>query len=441
MGPEWFHAGSVRSSFAAMRTLVASIALALSIVSCAGPSALRPARSGDIAALKVALERDLRDGRLTRSSVTELAETIASRELSVASGKEAVQRVQQLKPCARHLEDPLEQRTKMADPSAPDAALILLDAHLVDSDRWASRAGDPDPLWRAAAVRGMIEPEAGKSRRAAMLDPDENVRLAAVRAAEEARDPADAARLVDVARLDPNPLVRVTAVRALGQIGTPELVLTLKDLWNQAGDPVRQAIVVAWSWPGMLEGGGQRELISIAETSGGDNSILASSILVRLGPETRGIGVSGLLRNIQNGTARERALAITLAPYDDPDIKNAIKKASDEKDPEVRLAAFSKLARDPVERPKALEQIGMLAASSMPIATKAKAVLARLGDPRVTALLIKDGQSKDPQQRLEAVRGLLDLDDVARAALFLADADPGVRTRAACQILVASERW
>jgi HEAT repeat protein len=427
--------------FVAMRTFLASIVLAVSLAACAAPSAMRPARSGDLPALKAALEHDLRAGRLTRSSVKDLAQTLAARELSVAQAAQAVQRIQQVRPCARHLQDPLSDRAKASDPAASDAALILLEAHLVDLDQWRSRAADPNPGWRAAGVRGLVEATDGERRRAAMVDADENVRLAAVRAAEDARDRADLRPLAEAARLDPNALVRVTAVRALGQIGAPASVHDLKDLWAQASEPVRQAIVVAWSWPGLLENGGKRELLVAAETAKAEAAILASGILVRLGPDTRGPGVSGLVRHIQGGTARERALAIALAPWDDPDVKREVKKASAERDPEVKLAALTRLARDPAERPKALDELGSLAASGLPVASKAKTAMARLGDARVTALLVKDGESKVPEQRLEAVRGLLDLGDIGRAAMSLADPDVGVRTRAACEILVASERW
>ncbi|MBI5533209.1 MAG: HEAT repeat domain-containing protein [Deltaproteobacteria bacterium] len=413
----------------------------MSLAACAGPSALRPARSGDVAALRAALDADLRAGRLTRSAVGDIAEALASHELQSAKGNDALQRVQQVRSCARHLQDGLVERTKGTDLAAPEAALILEQSHLTDFDKWRARSADPDPMWRAVGVRTLTDPESANQRRAAMLDPDENVRLAAVRAAEDARDAGDGAQLIDVARLDPNALVRVTAVRALGQLGSPEMVLRLKDMMTNGSDAVRQSIVVAWSWPGMLEAGGQRELILIAETGKDEAAVLAGGILLRLGAETRGTGISTLLKHIDGSAARARVLAISLAPIDDPAVRQAVSKLSTTPDPEVKLAALTSLARDPAERAKALDGIGSLAASSLPVAAKAKATMARLGDARVTALLLKDGESKVAETRVDAARGLIELGDIARAAMFLADADAGVRTRTACQILVASERW
>jgi HEAT repeat protein len=422
------------------RHLLASVVLAASLAACAGPSALRPARSGDIAALKAALERDLREGRLTRSDVANIAQELAAHEVSSARANDAIQRVQQVRACARHLEDALLERTRGSDAAASDAARILEDEHMVDFGKWRSHAADPDPGWRAVGVRTLADADSGKPRRAALLDPDENVRLAAVYAAEDARDPADAAPLLEVAKLDPNPLVRVSAVRALGHLGSPEVVLQLKDLWVNALDPIRQAIVVAWSWPEMYRAGGQRELVLTVETTKGEPAILAGSLLHRSSPETSGIGISTLLKFIKGGTARERALAIAFAPCDDPEVKQAIQKAAEEKDPDIKLAALTALSRDPAQRAKALEGIGSLAASSLPAAPRAKAVMARLGDARVTALLLKDGESKESSSRSEAARMLVELGDFARAAMFLADPDAGVRTRTACQILVASDR-
>lgn len=425
------------------RSLLAPIALGLALAACAGPSALRPARSGDLAALRTALQDDLRAGRLTKSGVVDIAQELAEHELKIAKDNDALQRVAQARMCARHLVDPLRERAEAKDAAAPDAALALLEIGKADPDDYRTRVADPDPAWRAVGVRTLGEPKYGEQRRASMVDPDERVRLSAVRAAEDAADPADAAKLIDVGRLDPNFLVRVSAIRALGPIGSEETVLRLKDLYQSAPDPVRQEIVSAWSWPSMLEAGGQRELIAVAETKKGYPAIIAGGILVRLSPDTRGYGISALMKQFDTGTARERALAITLIPLDDESARKAINKEADSKDPEVRIAALSKLARDKdaKQAKAALDALGTTAASDSPAAPKARAAMARLGDARVTALLLKDGQSPDASARKDAVRGLVDLNDIARAAMFLADGDVSVRMRTACEVLNASDRW
>ncbi len=422
------------------RPLLAALFAAVAAASCAGPSALRPAKSGDIAALRSALDSDIRAGRLSRQDVADIAQELASHEVEAAQGPAAIQRMQQVQMCARQLEAALEDRAKGSDPAAPDAAMDLLMAKRADPDTWRTRASDVDPGWRAVGVRSLITKVDGNGRRAAMLDPDERVRLAAVRASEDGVDPADLPVLLDTARRDPNSLVRVTAVRAAAALGNADTVLRLKDMWVAADEPLREAIVAAWAWPGMLEAGGQRELIEAAESGKGTPTVIAGGILMRLGPETRGVGISTLLKNIQSGVARDRAFAIAMAPLDDPAVKEAIRKASTEKEPEVQVSALTRLASNPADRQAALQALGPIAASSWSAAARAKASMARLGDRRVTQLLIKDGQSKDPSTRVEAARLLLALDDVPRAVMFLADPDAGVRTRVACEILVASER-
>ena len=321
--------------------------------------------------------------------------------------------------------------------------MAVLEMGKADLDEYRALATSVDPAWRAVGVRTLGDPRYGEQRRASMLDPDERVRLSAVRSSEDAADPADVTKLIDVARLDPNFLVRVTAIRSLGPIGSEQTVLGLKDLYQSAPDPVRQEIVSAWSWPSMLEAGGKRELIAVAETKKGYPAIIAGGILVRLAPDTRGYGISALMKQFDSGTARERALAITLAPLDDESVRKAVKKEAESKDPEVRIAALSKLARDKdaKEAKAAVDALGSLAASDTPAAPRARAAMARLGDARVTALLLKDGQSTDPSVRKEAVRGLVDLGDIARAAMFLADGDVSVRMRTACEVLNASDRW
>ena len=55
-------------------------------------------------------------------------------------------------------------------------------------------------------------------------------------------------------------------------------------------------------------------------------------------------------------------------------------------------------------------------------------------------LLLEDAKSPKIQIRLRAARSLLALDEAARAAFFLADPNVDVRTRMACELLIASER-
>ena len=422
-------------------TFLFALCLVLSTLACAGLSSTRPARDGDQAAMRAALSEDLRAGRLSRERVADLAGVVAERELEVAKGKDAIQRVQQVLMCARSLEGPLEERASGQDAAAPLAAMALLQIGRGEPGDWRELLGSEDGAWRAVAVRTLTDEDHGGSRRVAMLDPDERVRLAAVRAAEDAVDQGDRSRLYDVARQDPDALVRVTAVRAIGWLPSEDVVLRLRELWATAPEPVHQAIVASWSFPGMLERGGERELFWVAETKSGAPAIIAGGILMRLGGGSKGAGLAALHKGIQEGIPRDRALAIGMAPLNELGFRDLIKKAAQEAEPTVQVAALSRLARDPKERADALKKLGELAVSAGPAAANARDAMATLEDARATRLLLDAGKSQKAVERKNAARGLIALGNLAQAAFFMADADPGVRTQTACAILSASERW
>lgn len=421
--------------------VLAILFLLLNTVACTGLSSMGHARRGEHEAMRRAMLEDMREGRLSRDAVADLASAVAQRELEQAKGTEAVQRVQQVRLCARSLEDSLSDRADGNDDAAPLAAMALLLVDRGDPASWRERLDDKDPAWRAVAVRTLTRQCQGDRRRAAMVDPDELVRRAAVQASEKAMDEGDRAVLLDTARNDPDRLVRVTAVRALGWIATERDVLAMRDMWATAPGPVLQSLVAAWSFPGTLERGGQRELLWVAETQPGAPAVIAGGILMRLGGGTRGAGLAALRKGIQEGVARDRVLAISMAPLQEPGFRALIEKLAETAEPTVRVAALAKLADDPKNKAKARKKLGELAVSEEPGADTARLAMARIGDARVTRLLLKQAKSPKLQQRQEAMRALLTLDDYARAAFFMADPDAGLRTRTACEILSASTRW
>lgn len=421
--------------------LVAILLVVLQTVACAGLSATGPAERGEHQVMRRALLEDLRDGRLSRDAVVDLATVVAERELTQAKGAEAVQRVQQVRLCARSLEDTLADRAEGRDEAAPLAAMALLLVDRGEPEAWREHLDASDPAWRAVAVRTLTDAAHGKSRRAAMLDPDQLVRRAAVQASEKAMDPADRAVLLDTARNDPDRLVRVTAVRALGWVATEQDVLAMRDLWTAAPQPVRQSLVAAWSFPGTLERGGRRELLWVAETQSGTPMVIAGGILTRLGGTTRGVGLAALRKAMQEGVARDRAMAIAMAPIAEPQFRSLVEELSEQAEPSVRVAALAKLATLPDHKDKAHKKLGEIAASDRPGSSEARDAMARLGDRRVIRLLLDQAKSPKLRARQDAMRALLSLDEYARAAFFLADPDAGLRTRTACEILAASVRW
>jgi len=422
-----------------------AFSLCFSLAACSAPSALAPARSGDLNALRSALLQDAQMGRLTRSSLVRIASALASHEIDSTKGPEAISRIAQARLCARHLTDSLQSRAEQSDDAGADAAMALLladpDSESDDADTWRSSADSSSPSWRAVGARTLFRESDGELRRKLMQDLDENVRLAAVRASELAADVSDFPLLLEMGKHDPNNLVRVAALRAAAAFPSEAFVLELRDLWTHASEPLRQTIVAVWSFPGVLEAGGQRELITVAETTDGAPAIIAGGILYRLGQGTKGAGLAALVRGAKSGPARNVVLAMTMGPLDDPSVLAAILEQAKNPDPTVKVAALSRIARLPSHKDDALNQLRSLAASNLPGADQAKGAVARLGDRSVTALLVADSSSPSVEKRLATMNSFTDLEDWGRVGLFLADSEAQVRMRAACQILNASEKW
>lgn len=417
--------------------LIAALALSVSSLACSNLSALSPARQGDLPALKKALDEDFRGGRLTRDAVTELSRALASHELRVATGNDAIRRAHQVSPCAGALDNALLERVERKDDVSAVAALLLLDAHRGDALAWHARASDENSAWRAVGTRTLQFPVDGELRRARMVDPDETVRLAAVRVSEEAFDFADRGVLGDVARRDPNEQVRAAALRALSATADAQVVTLLKDLWPLAGESTRQGIVAAWGWTGAFSRGGLEQIVWAAETQEGTASLVAGGILMRHGGDSRGPGLAAVAKGMRSGAVKDRAFAVTLAPLDDARMLELLVTASKESEPKVQVAALERLAGDEKHRAKSLATLGQLSVAGGAASGFARAAMARLGDRRVTTLLVEDAKSSRPELRERAAQLLTELGDWGRAAQALADPDVDVRTRVACRLLVS----
>jgi hypothetical protein len=120
---------------------------------------------------------------------------------------------------------------------------------------------------------------------------------------------------------------------------------------------------------------------------------------------------------------------------------DALRAASKDDDVTVRVAVLARLASSPPDRAAAVEALEGLAAprpelAPSPTASRARLALAEAGDLRVQAWVEADLVAPDAATRLAAATALAALGRAARATPLLADGDPGVRTRAACAVLL-----
>jgi hypothetical protein len=409
-------------------------------VGCAAPWSVKAAQSGDLVGLKAALADDRARGKLDQKRVTDVAKAVAEREILRATGDEALARIDVARACFRPLADSLEDRARRADDTGAGAMLAVLDGRPLrsgDESLLRRHGASSSALWRAVAARAAVGPKLGDARRKFYVDPDERVRLAALRAALESPDRADAAQLLEVVRLDPNPVAQAIAARATGGMESPDVVLALRDRYETADEGLRQSIVDAWSRPPLAKAGGLRELVFVAENQRGAYAVEAGAQLLQMGgePPTRAIGQRALLRAIRDGLSRDRVLAIGRAPIAERDVVQALREAARDADVPVKVAALKRLTDVAETRIEAWSLLRKLADGG---AREALFALARAGDPAAVERVSKQLTSTtDVEARLSAMNVLLAAGRFATAADLLADANAGVRMRASCAVLAA----
>lgn len=416
------------------------IAVALLVAGCGTAGVVETALHGDLAALKRDVKQSRESGRLDKATVEDLAQAVAGREVRSSTGSAAVDRIKDVRACAKPLVDVLEARADQADDAAAEATLTLLELGRRDARELVRRYRDASSgAWRAVAARAATGKEHGPLRRKLFVDPDERVRRSALRAAMEARSGDDLEAALEAARLDPDLVSKAHATRAVGAIGGERAVLALRDHWARADETTRITIIDAWAMPASYSTGGEHELVTVAENKQGTLAITAADALVRARGRFASSGVATLIRAVAQGTDAERRLAIQLVPLADKDAVAALEKASKDADKEVKVMALARLAGESAHKAKALEGLRELAKKDDDLGLQARAALAAAGDAGVKKQLTDLLGAPKARTRTTAARGLLALGDYGNAATALADDDPGVRTAVACSVLAARD--
>jgi hypothetical protein len=432
-----------------MRRFALLLVAASSAASCGGSALMRAATSGDRPALDREIAAREKAGDLTNAQAADVAKAVAEREIRDAKGKDAVDRVRDVRACARELDGVLADRAKTHDDAGAEAALARIDSGELGLGDARDSWGDAADGWRAVGARGLVRDEDGDARRRAFGDPAPGVRRSALRAAQTARAPEDLDALTEAARLDPEPMIRSEAVRAIARLpAAPDVANRLRDLWTGSDDGVREDIAIAWASPDIFANGGRDALVVLLASGHGPGVLEGAAAIVRgsydADKELTTTAAANLLRAVDTGSTRERLHAIAALRLDRPEMLAALEKASKDADPEVVVGALARLVDAPKDRADALAKLEAYAALAKGgpgggvLAERAKIALATAGDLRVQAWIEADLKSTVAYERVGAVSDLAALGRVARGAPVLADADAGVRTRAACAILIGA---
>jgi HEAT repeat protein len=285
-----------------------------------------------------------------------------------------------------------------------------------------------------------------------LLDPAKRVRLAAARAAAEARDPSDEASLFEAARLDPSPEVRHAAITAIGSLGGRHALLGLRDLWPTADTATRSGILGAWTQLAAVEAErgattkARAMLRWVAERESGATAVRAAlAVIAEATPSTAdAIGHNAaaiLARAVAQGSSHTRMVAIDGAPLSWPSVVTAIREATEAHDQRVAVAALARLSElnmskmEPAERDKLRLRLLEFARGGGVVASRARVSLAELGDVRAVKLMAAALKSLSWLDRAEAATHLVALGRIDKALPALADPHAYVRARAACAIL------
>ena len=232
--------------------------------------------------------------------------------------------------------------------------------------------------------------------------------------------------------------------------GTPggQMADLLRDLWTGGDEGLREDIALAWSAPSVWNAGGREALDALVAAGHGSAAIEASAAVLRHGDasaESVEAAIGQLARSIDGGPRATRLQALAQAPLDRGDLLAAVQRASSDEDVEVRVGALARLAASggasggPGGRTAdAVAALEALAQPGSPVAPRARFALAGAGDRRVQAWIEGDLAARAPEDRLGAATSLATLGVPARAAPLLADADAGVRVRAACTIVMGA---
>ena len=196
------------------------------------------------------------------------------------------------------------------------------------------------PAVRANALKALAldppdRPSPGSLIKAGLKDPDPTVRR---EAAEATRilDSKEAIKILRTAAKDPDWLTRATAARLFGQRGNPDLIPDLFKMLQDADSYVRR--FTRRSLLELAEKAKPEAYVPSLKSSDRTTQIVAALALVRLND---GRGAEVLLAEIANPLGIERPECVkAVSKLVDPRVVPALRAATGDKDPEVRVVSL-----------------------------------------------------------------------------------------------------
>ena len=178
--------------------------------------------------------------------------------------------------------------------------------------------------------------------RAARDDPDARVRAAALAALARAGGRRRATAAWRVALADPEPAVRRRAADLAPGLGAPA-----RPLLTLLGDD-EVTVIEAGAWAlgelgrAAVRAGAVRALAAVAEKH--DDPLAREAAVAALGALGDPAGLPAILAACGDKPAVRRRAVLALAPYDGPDVEEALRAALQDRDWQVRQAAEDLLA-------------------------------------------------------------------------------------------------
>lgn len=417
-------------------SILGLMACSLLFIECHGQQWTNVADRASLEQLKQTVHQRQLRGPLGKAEVTALARAVARREILSTMDPDGEALLAHLEPCAAALAEPLSHRARRSDHTAGAALLAMVESgQTLSLQQWSVAANSPIAARRAAAAFASDAPDRWLTRERFLVDPDPQVRRAALKSTFLAPAALHMDTLSALLRSDPEPACRVLAARSLGVLGGATVETVLSDAFSGADTQLRLAIVSAWAQAATFRSGGEQRLVAVARAETGIVGALAAADLALGSSSSQAIGQARILRSLQSGASEEQQIAVTAAQWSDAEHEKSLLRLGISADPSIRALALGRWLETSRHKWPALTWLRGIAEGDDSSAIVARSILATDGEHSAIATLRRQLTYAKWQSRAQAARDLWQLQDLDGVCSALIDDAPEVRLAAACAAL------